>query len=72
MAHTAQGLESTGVMAVTVAEVLQQDLVAAADPTPDVPEHAYIDFTSASPSEVKIVAKELTRNANDRDWLYQP
>lgn len=72
VAYRELGYDSTGVMAVTVAEVLQQDLVAAADPTPDIPEHAYIDFTSASPSEVKIVAKELTRNANDRDWLYQP
>ena len=72
IAYTAQGRESTGVMAVTVAEAHQQSLGVAADPTPDTPEHVVIDFTSFSPPQTKRVARALTRNANDRGWQYQP
>lgn len=71
-AFRAQGHESAGVMAVTVAEVHERSLTAVADPTPDTPEHAIIDFTSVSRAQTKRLAKALSQKANDRGWQYQP
>ena len=64
------GLESVGVVAVTVAECKQQELPVEPDPIP-FPEHVVIDFRSLSRSQAESKAKYLVRLATNRDWQYR-
>ncbi len=64
------GLTSSGVMAVTVQECQKQSLPVTPDPEP-FPEHVVIDFVSYSNAQIEAKAKQLTKAARLRDWLYQ-
>ena len=66
------GLESFGVLAVTVQECQDADTTVAPDPVP-YPEHVVIDFTKLpSNSKVKAVGQQLAKFANERGWLHGP
>lgn len=62
---------SCGTQAVTVAECTEASLVAASDPEP-FPEHAIIDFSGLSKTEVEKKAKQLRSKADARGWLFRP
>jgi hypothetical protein len=64
------GLASVGVMAVTVLECQQRDLVVTPEPKPCFPEHTIIDFSTHSNSTTKTKAKDLTAAAKVRGWQY--
>ncbi|MBF0611565.1 MAG: hypothetical protein G8345_14300 [Magnetococcales bacterium] len=62
---------SVGVMGVSVAECEELALSARPDPLP-FPEHAVIDFSTFSKSQIEKKAKQLRVRAEERNWLYQP
>ncbi len=64
-------LQSTGVMALTVAECQSRSLTVVSDPAP-YPEHAVIDFSACSKSATERMAKEFRLLAEARGWLYRP
>jgi hypothetical protein len=64
-------LQSSGVMAVTIAECAAIELAAAPDPE-SFPEHCQIDFSGLTDGIVEKKAKQLKANATHRDWLFQP
>ncbi len=64
------GLTSSGVMALTVQECQQQSLPVTPDPEP-FPEHVVIEFLSYSNAEIVAKAKQLTKAARLRGWLYR-
>jgi hypothetical protein len=61
---------SVGVMAVSVEECSQLGLTAEPDPEP-FPEHAVINFSELTGSQIKHKAKSLKAAAKARKWLYQ-
>ena len=69
-----EGLESKGVMAVTVAQCKKLGLPVIPDPTITSPAHALIDFTHLSASnQIEKIAKKLRNNAQAKvndGWLY--
>ena len=65
------GLQSSGVMAVTLGECQGYEVTAIADPS-HFPEHVLLDFRPFSRNKVRDLAKRLTRLAADRGWQYQP
>jgi hypothetical protein len=64
------GCRSTGVLAVTVTECAAQQLSARPDPA-TFPEHAVIDFSGRSKTEVERKAKFLRSAAEARGWQYR-
>ncbi len=69
--HTGLGLESGGVLAVTVQECAAESLPAY--PSPQIfPEHAHIDFTGPglTKSDIRAKAKRLLAAALERGWQY--
>lgn len=64
------GCRSAGVMATSHAECTAQNLPVIPDGVP-FKEHVSIDFSAFNKSEVEKKAKVLTRQAQDRGWLYQ-
>jgi len=64
------GHVSAGVLAVTVAECVTQQLPVVPDPAP-FPEHVLIDFTGLAESEIKQKAKHLRGAAQRRGWQYR-
>ena len=66
------GLRSEGVMSVTVGEAHHEQLTVSADPQPNAPEHALIDFTALSTKDRKAASEILAQQANDRGWQYRP
>ena len=65
------GFASAGVIAVSVAECEEQQLLVRPDPVP-FPEHAVIDFTGLSRSQVERKADRLKTAAIVRGWLFRP
>lgn len=65
-----ENCRSCGVMAVTNAECLGQDLTVVPDGLP-FPEHVSVDFSAFQKSDVEKKAKVLSRLAQDRGWLHQ-
>lgn len=66
-----RGLQSAGVVAVTVSECESQQRQVVADPD-TFAEHVEIDFTGLSNSRVRDVAAALASMARSRGWLYRP
>lgn len=64
------GFHSAGVLAITVSECVEVELSARHAPE-EFPEHAVIDFSGHSKSQVEKKAKQLTAYAFARGWLYQ-
>lgn len=64
-----QNFQSVGVMAVTVAECLSENLKVRSDPNP-FPEHVLIDFADALRSP-QSAAQKLSKVARQRGWQYQ-
>lgn len=64
------GLQSDGVVAVTVAECTQLGLSVRSDPLP-FPEHAVVDFSSLTVSGSRKVAKRLADYAINRGWQFR-
>ncbi|MDP9050442.1 MAG: hypothetical protein M3O31_06905 [Acidobacteriota bacterium] len=65
------GLESKGVMGITLGECSALELSV----TPDAAtfaEHALIDFSGLTKSVIEKKAKLLAQSAVQRDWLYRP
>lgn len=67
---TTPGCRSVGVMAVSNDECASENLPLIADGVP-FPEHASIDYSAFSKSEVEKKAKVLTKKAHERGWLFQ-
>jgi hypothetical protein len=68
--YRARKLESQGVMAVTVAECIAQELPTRS--TPEIfAEHAEIDFTGLSNGQCEKKGKKLRDAADQRGWLHQ-
>ncbi len=65
-----QGLQSCGVMAVTVDECGALELPVAPDPKP-FPEHVLIDFSAYSKGKIEKKAKLLKARAEGRGWLFR-
>lgn len=65
------GLNSIGVLAVTVRECENLDLTVAPDPDP-FPEHVCIDFRSLTRRETENMAKALSSKARSRGWQFSP
>lgn len=63
-------LSSAGVQAITLSECVDVDLTARHAPE-KFPEHAVIDFSDHSKSQVERKAKKLTALASNRGWLYE-
>jgi hypothetical protein len=68
------GLESAGTWGISVGEVREAGARAIDDSAkPDTPKaHAYIDFRSLSPSDIKKVSRILKSRAHHRGRLYPP
>jgi hypothetical protein len=64
------GLESAGVLAVTVAECSEQELPVTADAKP-YPEHCFIDFSGVVKKSAEKKAKVLASHAVPRGWLFE-
>lgn len=64
------GLTSDGVMAVSNDECASENLPVIADGIP-FPEHASINYSTFSKSEVEKKAKMLKQKAQARGWLFQ-
>lgn len=64
------GMQSCGVMAVTLAECSALELPVTPDPEP-FPEHALIDFSALGKSATEKKAKLLKAKAETRGWLYR-
>ena len=70
--YTSQsGLESCGVMSITLAECAQSKLKVIPDGVP-YPEHVSISFIGLTAGQIKSVSKILTLAANARGWQYRP
>ena len=69
--HYTRQFPSSGVVAVSVAECQQQDLPVASDPKPQFSEHAVIDFSAYSRSEIRRKSKILQCAAENRSWMYR-
>jgi hypothetical protein len=70
--HTGIGLESAGVLAITVRECDAESLVVY--PSPQIfPEHAHIDFNApgVTKSDIRGKAKRLLAAALERGWQYR-
>lgn len=65
-----QGLQSVGVLAVSVGECEALALKAESDPAP-FPEHVVIDFSGLSKGQIEKAAKQLRSRAEARDWLFR-
>jgi len=65
-----ENCRSCGVMAVTNAECIAQELIVIADGMPFL-EHVSVDFSAFEKSEIEKRAKALSRLAQARGWLYQ-
>ena len=65
------GFASAGVIAVSVAECEEQQLSVRPDPAP-FPEHAVVDFTGLSRSQVERKADRLKTASTVRGWLFRP
>ena len=65
-------LNSAGVWGVSNAEVHEAGLMHEADPLPNSPAHALIDFGTASDKEYRKLAKRLKIFAESRGCLYAP
>lgn len=63
------GCSSCGVMAVTQAECAVQSLPVIEDANP-YPEHCSINFTGFEKREIERKAKLLSRQAQERGWLF--
>ena len=63
------GCSSCGVMAVTQEECEAQNLPVIEDAIP-YPEHCSIDFTAFEKREIERKAKLLSRQAQERGWLF--
>ena len=68
--YQVRGLASAGVMAVTVAECVNQELPVHSAPEA-FPEHAEIDFTSLGSSQIERKGKMLRDFAEARGWLHE-
>lgn len=68
---TELGLTSVGVLAVTVGECAEVQLVVEADPEP-FPPHIVVVFTELTESQCEKRSKKLSAKAADGGWLYQP
>jgi hypothetical protein len=64
-------LESAGVMALSHAEFVREQLNVVEDRDP-FPEHCSVDFSGLKESEVKKKSKKLASYAKVRGWLFQP
>ena len=64
------GLQSNGVVAVTVAECVGNGLAARSDPI-DYPEHALIDFSGLRGNRIRALARVLRLAAEKRGWLFR-
>ncbi len=62
-------LESAGVMALSHAECVSEQLKVIEDPIP-FPEHCSIDFSGLKKSEIDKKSKKLAAFAKARDWLF--
>jgi hypothetical protein len=69
--YTERGLESGGVLAVTVHECKTESLGAYSSPQ-IFPEHAHIDFAGLTGSATKGKAKRLRQFALGRGWRHRP
>ena len=66
------GFLSVGVVAVTVAECVENSLTVYKNPLPDFQEHVLIDFRKKSATiSIERIAKELRASANIRGWLFR-
>jgi len=68
--YRGRGLESVGVMAVTVEECTKLELKVRSSPE-QFPEHAEIDFLDLAPNQSERKGKRLRDAADIRGWLYQ-
>lgn len=72
---TKLGLESAGVLSVTVAECEGVGLKAYPDPLVEPiedPAHAFVDYRSCKTSQIEKLAKRLAASARERGWQFQP
>ena len=67
---TELGFASIGVLAVTVTECEDLELVVEPDPTP-FPAHAVIKFDACTASQIEKKAKRLKAAAEARGWLHR-
>ncbi len=65
------GLVSVGAMAISVEECSDEGLPSRPDPEP-FPEHAVVDFTGLSESQIEKKSKKLKVAAETRGWQYAP
>jgi hypothetical protein len=65
-----QGLQSVGVLGVTVQECRNEDLVVRSSPE-HFAEHAEIDFLGFTPNQCEKKGKRLRSAAEARGWLYR-
>lgn len=63
--------QSSGVVAISVAECENEQLVVVPDPQNAFVEHVLIDFTQLSASRIRRVAGRLARYANTREWMFR-
>lgn len=66
------GLKSVGVMAVTEAECISEDLSVTPDPKPDHGAHVLLGFGGLTRSAIRKAAGSLANAANARGWCYRP
>ena len=69
---TVLGLQSAGVVAVTLTECVSWQLKVVADPLPAFPEHTLIDFAGLTGNRIRRVAQHLRAAADVRGWLFRP
>ncbi|MDR3619553.1 MAG: hypothetical protein P4L85_09400 [Paludisphaera borealis] len=67
---TSTGLQSVGVLGVTVQECLNEDLVVRSSPE-HFAEHAEIDFLDFTPNQCEKKGKRLRSPAEGRGWLHR-
>lgn len=63
------GKSSVGVLSVSLAECIERALQVRLDPEP-FPQHAVIDFSGLSGSQIEKVAKHLKHSAEVRGWQH--
>ena len=68
--YRSRHLESVGVLAVSFAECIGEQLEARSSPEV-FPEHAEIDFREFSPNQCERLGKKLRNQAESRGWLFQ-
>ncbi|MEO5372071.1 MAG: hypothetical protein H7833_18535 [Magnetococcus sp. DMHC-1] len=64
-------LASLGVMGIAEVDIEGLNLGVRADPLPDFPEHAVIDFSGFTKNQVEKKAKQLRDRAEAMGWLYR-